>query len=107
MQGYEDYQKRSFCRDVKCPVQISLDEHVEGSDEYREIKKQCSEGCLRSADNFLDWLKERSFIVTKIGETPRHDQIIVNDVKTENNTAWLFHKAITEKNYTILREIKK
>jgi hypothetical protein len=34
IKGYVDYQRREFCKDVKCPVQLDLDAQEQGSEEY-------------------------------------------------------------------------
>ena len=35
--GYIDYQRREFCKDVQCPVQMDLDSQPPGSDVYEKI----------------------------------------------------------------------
>lgn len=62
LEGFEEYQKRSFCRDVRCPTQLELDAKTEGSPEYQEVKEKCKE-C--GAWKFHKWLTERGFLVLR------------------------------------------
>jgi len=34
IKGYIDYQRREFCKDIKCPVQLDLDKQEPGSKTY-------------------------------------------------------------------------
>lgn len=61
-EGFEEYQKRSFCRDTKCQVQFELDARAEGSPEYERVREKCRE-C--GAWRFHKWLTERGFLVLR------------------------------------------
>ena len=34
-EGYVEYKRREFCKDVKCPVQVELNQQTEGSPSIR------------------------------------------------------------------------
>lgn len=61
-EGFDEYQKRSFCRDTECPVQLELNKEEEGSDAYMKIKEKCRE-C--GAWKFHRWLTEKGFLILR------------------------------------------
>ena len=63
--GYVEYKKRTFCKDVKCPIQLKLNELDEGSDEYQEIRKTCTTACRYTTWQFHHWLIENGYLVIK------------------------------------------
>lgn len=65
LEGYEEYTKRSFCNDIRCPVQMELNMHEPGSKKYEEIRKRCRENCLHTAWEFHHWLTERDYIILR------------------------------------------
>ncbi len=40
-EGYIEYKRREFCKDVKCPVQIELNQQTEGSPAYEQARHKC------------------------------------------------------------------
>ncbi len=38
LEGYLEYQRREFCKDVRCPVQMELMTKPEGSQEYERLQ---------------------------------------------------------------------
>ena len=65
MEGYREYRKREFCRDVACPVQEKLDSLEEGSEEYERVREECVRACRFSTHRFHKWLTERGFLIVK------------------------------------------
>lgn len=63
--GYVDYRKREFCKDVECPVQVELNRHEEGSDEYEKTRKTCSESCRFTTWQFHHWLIEKGYLILR------------------------------------------
>jgi len=61
-EGFEEYQKRSFCRDTECSVQLELDAKEKGSPEYQQVREKCRE-C--GAWKFHGWLTEKGFLVVR------------------------------------------
>ncbi len=39
--GYSEYRSRTFCNDVKCPVQMALNSKNQDSKVYAMIKQKC------------------------------------------------------------------
>ena len=55
-EGYVDYKRREFCKDIKCPVQLDLDACCEKSDEYEKIRRICKTDCRHTTYEFHHWL---------------------------------------------------
>ena len=63
--GYQDYQRREFCRDVQCPVQKLLNEQEQGSEKYEEIRKICKSNCVFTTHQFHKWLIEKGYLIVR------------------------------------------
>lgn len=63
--GLVDYKKRTFCRAVKCPAQLKLDNLQEGTEEYEKVHDVCKTHCGFSAREFHYWLKENGYLIVK------------------------------------------
>lgn len=62
IKGYADYKRREFCNDIKCPIQISMNEKGEEPDELREV---CKKRCLYSTYEFHHWLIEKGYLLVR------------------------------------------
>lgn len=65
IEGYVEYQRREFCKDVECPVQLRLNFQQEGSVEYQEIRQKCVTDCLYTTYQFHHWLIEKGFFIVR------------------------------------------
>lgn len=65
MPGYVDYQRREYCKDVSCPIQILLDKEDEGSDAYGQIRQVCKDNCISTTYDFHHWLIEKDYLIIK------------------------------------------
>lgn len=65
IEGYADYKRREFCRDVKCPRQTELEKHEPGSEEHENIRKQCRESCLFTTWQFHHWLIDKGYLIVR------------------------------------------
>lgn len=65
IEGYVEYKRREFCKDVKCPVQLELNTRKEGSAEYEQTRAKCSAGCLYTTWQFHHWLIEKGYLIVK------------------------------------------
>lgn len=63
--GYTEYQRREYCKDVKCPIQLLLDKEVEKSPRYEEIRAICGSDCLHTTHEFHHWLIQKGYLVVK------------------------------------------
>ena len=65
IEGYIDYTKREYCRAVKCPIQVLLDQEVEGSEKYEFIRGICKSSCLHTTHEFHAWLIQQGYLVVR------------------------------------------
>ena len=63
--GYVEYRKREFCNDVRCPVQMELNKHEEGTEEYENIRKTCRESCKFTTWQFHHWLIDKGYVIVR------------------------------------------
>ena len=63
--GYRDYQRREFCKDVKCPWQVELEAEAAGSPGYEVIRARCKNQCRYTTYQFHHWLIDKGFLVIK------------------------------------------
>lgn len=63
LEGFTEYKRREFCKDVKCPVQVKLNQQKEKSEEYEQIRKKCSTDCIYTTWQFHHWLIEKGYII--------------------------------------------
>ena len=63
--GYIDYQRREFCQDVHCPVQIDLNSQPPGSDVYEKIRQTCQADCRYTTYQFHHWLINKGYLLVR------------------------------------------
>ena len=65
MEGFIEYKRREFCKDVNCPTQIKLNQQQEKSKIYKEIRKTCKTDCLYTTWQFHHWLIDKGYLIIK------------------------------------------
>ena len=65
IEGFVDYKRREFCNDVKCFVQLEMNKLPSGSEEYENIRKRCSNGCVYTTWQFHHWLIEKGYLIVR------------------------------------------
>ena len=65
IKGYIDYQRREFCKNVKCPVQLDLDAQEQGSEEYERIRQICKTNCRYTTYQFHHWLIDKGYLIVR------------------------------------------
>ncbi len=65
IEGYVDYQRREFCKDVKCPVQLDLDAREQGSEEYERMRQTCKTDCRYTTYQFHHWLIDKGYLIAR------------------------------------------
>lgn len=63
--GYVEYRRREYCKDIRCPRQVELESKVAGSDEYEAVRKECQTACLHSTYEFHHWLIEKGYLIVR------------------------------------------
>ena len=66
IEGYVEYQRRDYCKDVKCPVQLELDASEPGSGEYERIRAICKQDCRHTTYEFHHWLIEKGYLIVRL-----------------------------------------
>ena len=61
--GFVEYKRRAFCKDVKCSVQTELSSLAEGSPAYEDARKKCSNACLYTTWQFHRWLIGKGYLL--------------------------------------------
>ncbi len=63
--GYIDYKRREYCNDINCPIQKLLNNEVEKSPKYEEIRAICGSNCLHTTHEFHHWLIEKGYLIVR------------------------------------------
>ncbi len=63
--GYVDYQRREYCKDVSCPIQLLLNEQEEGSEAHEKIRSICKGDCIHSTYDFHHWLIGKDYLIVR------------------------------------------
>ncbi|MCX5759758.1 MAG: hypothetical protein NTU83_14890 [Candidatus Hydrogenedentes bacterium] len=63
--GYSDYQRREYCKDVQCPIQILLDRQDPNSSGYDDVRHICIHHCIHTTYEFHHWLIEKGYLVVR------------------------------------------
>ena len=65
IEGYTEYKRREYCKDIKCPVQINLEEYKEGAKEYEDIRSKCKNSCIHTTYEFHHWLIQHGYLIIR------------------------------------------
>jgi hypothetical protein len=65
IEGYIEYTRREYCHAVQCPVQSLLNQEVEKSPKYEEIRAICASSCLHTTHEFHHWLTEKGYLIVR------------------------------------------
>ncbi len=63
--GYVDYQRREYCKDMQCPLQIELNALENGSEAYEEKRNICKTKCIHTTYEFHHWLIEHNYLIVR------------------------------------------
>ena len=65
MPGHVDYQRREYCKDIKCTVQLELESHEPGTAEYDAVRARCKTACVHTTYEFHHWLIEHGYEIVR------------------------------------------
>ena len=68
IEDFIEYERREFCKDVRCPTQLKLNEQKENSKEYERSRKTCRTRCLYTTWQFHQWLIEKGYLIVRSAE---------------------------------------
>ena len=63
--GHTDYQRREYCKDIQCPVQVLLEQQEPGSGGYDHVRRICQADCIHTTYEFHHWLIEKGYLLVK------------------------------------------
>lgn len=63
--GYIDYQRREYCNDIKCPIQMLMNKEQSGSEKYESLRAICKSDCVHSTYEFHHWLIDKGYLLVK------------------------------------------
>ena len=63
--GFIDYERRSYCKAVLCPVQVLLDKADPNGPDHDEIRSICSSRCIHTTYDFHHWLIKHGYQLVK------------------------------------------
>jgi hypothetical protein len=67
-EGYIDYQRREFCKDLPCPVQLLLEAATLNSKEYDQIRGICQNSCTHTTYEFHHLLIQKGYLIVRPAE---------------------------------------
>lgn len=65
IKGYIDYQRREYCKDVRCPVQLKLEQQQPDTNEYEEVRQICKTKCAHTTYEFHHWLINKGYLLVR------------------------------------------
>lgn len=84
VEGFVEYKRREFCKDVKCQVQVKLNGLSEGSPDYEETRKKCSNACLYTTWQFHHWLMEKGYMLLVSAELKGNERTVLVNLDKES-----------------------
>jgi hypothetical protein len=63
--GYVDYQRREYCKNIACPVQLELETCEKGSQVYEKVRAKCKQACIHTTYEFHHWLIEHGYLLVR------------------------------------------
>ena len=61
IEGYTDYPRREYCKDIACRVQLELEKYELGSEDYERIRDICKCNCIHTTYEFHHWLIDKGY----------------------------------------------
>ena len=66
--GYADYQRREYCKDIHCTVQMDLEMQEPDSEGYEKVRDVCKKACIHTTYEFHHWLIEKGYLIVRPAE---------------------------------------
>ena len=63
--GFIEYKRREYCNDIKCPIQVIMNQKEQDSAEYNDLRGICKDNCLHTTYEFHHWLIENGYLLLK------------------------------------------
>jgi hypothetical protein len=95
LKGFVEYQRREFCNDVKCPIQMELNIQKDKA-EYEKIRQVCSVRCKYTTWQFHHWLIEKGFIILASSKLKNSERTVLANID-KNLIDWIDLQVQTRK----------
>ncbi len=66
--GHVDYQRREYCKDIGCPVQLELGKYESGTPDCERVRAWCKQSCIHTTYEFHHWLIQHGYEVVRKAE---------------------------------------
>ena len=63
--GFVEYQRREYCKDVRCPVQWELEAQTPGTPAYEVVRRICQTACKHTTYEFHHWLIQKGYLLLR------------------------------------------
>lgn len=63
--GFVEYERREYCKDVRCPVQMELEAQAPGTQAYEDIRRICQTRCKHTTYEFHHWLIQKGYLLLR------------------------------------------
>jgi len=83
LEGFIEYKRREFCKDVKCAVQLEIDRLAESSPAYEQMRQKCSSSCLYTTWQFHHWLIEKGYVILISSQLKNAERTILVNLDKE------------------------
>ena len=80
LEGFVEYKRREFCKDVKCPVQMELNKLTEALPSYERTRQKCSSACLYTTWQFHHWLIEKGYIISVSSKLKNNETTVLANI---------------------------
>ncbi len=79
LEGFVEYQRREFCKDVKCPIQMELNTQKDKA-EYERIRQVCNVNCKYTTWKFHHWLVEKGYIILASSKLRNSERTVLANI---------------------------
>lgn len=66
--GHVDYERREYCKDIGCPVQLELEKCDPGTPDAERVRARCKQACIHTTYEFHHWLIQHSYEIARKAE---------------------------------------
>lgn len=83
LEEFTEYKSREFCNDVRCSVQMELNENKDMPEEYEKIRETCRTSCRYTARQFHHWLVEKGYIILASSKLKNNEKTVLANLDKE------------------------
>ena len=65
LEGGIEYQRREYCKDLPCVIQVLLEAESEGTAKYDHVRSICKNSCIHTTHEFHHWLIQKGYLIIR------------------------------------------